>query len=94
MYSFRFKLYATLLVTGLTILLFATKGADLISLYLTDTAGSGATEVALQYGLEYLGIMMVGLIPFAVNQSYATNKMCIRDSSSLVERSCAENVRG
>ena len=28
MYSFRFKLYATLLVTGLTILLFATKGAD------------------------------------------------------------------
>ena len=73
MYSFRFKLYATLLVTGLTILLFATKGADLISLYLTDTAGSGATEVALQYGLEYLGIMMVGLIPFAVNQSYATN---------------------
>ena len=32
MYSFRFKLYATLLVTGLTILLFATKGADLISL--------------------------------------------------------------
>ena len=73
MYSFRFKLYATLLVTGLTILLFATKGADLISLYLTDTAGSGATEVALQYGLEYLGIMMVGLVPFAVNQSYATN---------------------
>ncbi len=73
MYSFRFKLYATLLVTGLTILLFATKGADLISLYLTDTAGSGATGVALQYGLEYLGIMMVGLIPFAVNQSYATN---------------------
>lgn len=46
MYSFRFKLYATLLVTGLTILLFVTKGADLISLYLTDTAGSGATEVA------------------------------------------------
>ena len=73
MYSFRFKLYATLLVTGLTILLFVTKGADLISLYLTDTAGSGATEVALQYGLEYLGIMMVGLIPFAVNQSYTPN---------------------
>ena len=29
--------------------------------------------MALQYGLEYLGIMMVGLVPFAVNQSYATN---------------------
>lgn len=73
MYSFRFKLYATLLVTMFTILLFVTKGSSLISLYLTDTAGNGATELALQYGLEYLAIMMAGLIPFAVNQAYATN---------------------
>ena len=36
MYSFRFKLYATLLVTGGAILLFLTKGSALISLYLTD----------------------------------------------------------
>lgn len=73
MYSFRFKLYATLLVTAFTILLFLIKGNSLISLYLTDTAGNGATEQALQYGLEYLSIMVVGLIPFAINQSYATN---------------------
>lgn len=73
MYSFRFKLYSTLLVTGLAILLFITNGSSLISLYLTDTAGNGATEITLQYGLEYLAIMMVGLIPFAVNQAYSTN---------------------
>ena len=73
MYSFRFKIYAAVLVTVLTILLFVTKGSDLIALYLTDTAGNGATEAALQYGLQYLAIMMVGLIPFAVNQAYATN---------------------
>lgn len=73
MYSFRFKLYSTLLVTGLAILLFITNGSSLISLYLTDTAGNGATEITLQYGLEYLTIMMVGLIPFAVNQAYSTN---------------------
>ena len=73
MYSFRFKLYAALTVTTLTILLFVTKGESLISLYLTDTSGSGATGAALQYGLEYLIIMMAGLIPFAVNQAYATN---------------------
>ena len=41
MYSFRFKLYATLLVTGGAILLFLTKGSALISLYLTDTVGNG-----------------------------------------------------
>ena len=73
MYSFRFKLYAALTVTALTILLFVTKGESLISLYLTDTSGSGATGAALQYGLEYLIIMIAGLIPFAVNQAYATN---------------------
>ena len=73
MYSFRFKLYAALTVTALTILLFVTKGENLISLYLTDTSGSGATGAALQYGSQYLIIMMAGLIPFAVNQSYATN---------------------
>ena len=73
MYSFRFKLYAALTVTALTILLFVTKGENLISLYLTDTSGSGATGAALQYGLEYLIIMIAGLIPFAVNQAYATN---------------------
>ena len=73
MYSFRFKLYAALTVTALTILLFVTKGESLISLYLTDTSGNGATGAALQYGLQYLVIMMAGLIPFAVNQSYATN---------------------
>lgn len=47
MYSFRFKLYATLLVTVTTMILFKAKGADLISLYLTDTTGNGATEAAL-----------------------------------------------
>lgn len=73
MYSFRFKLYAVLLVTAFVIGLFLTKGSALISLYLTDTSGTGATEVALQYGLEYLGIMLFGLVPFAINQAYATN---------------------
>lgn len=73
MHSFRFKLYASLIVTALTSLLFITKGSSLISLYLTDTVGNGATDAALQYGLEYLAIMLVGLIPFAINQAYSTN---------------------
>ena len=73
MHSFRFKLYATLLVSAVAIGLFITKGEHLISLYLTDTSGSGSTELALQYALQYLGIMMFGLVPFAVNQAYATN---------------------
>lgn len=73
MHSFRFKLYGTLLFTGLAILLFVTCGPQLISLYLTDTTGDGATAVTLSYGLEYLAVMLFGLVPFAVTQSYATN---------------------
>ena len=73
MYSFRFKLYAALLVTAIAMALFITNGTGLISLYLTDTAGNGATEAALAYGKEYLEIVMIGLIPFAVTQAYATN---------------------
>jgi putative MATE family efflux protein len=73
MYSFRFKLYAALLVTAIAMTLFITNGTGLISLYLTDTVGNGATEVALAYGKEYLEIVMIGLIPFAVTQAYATN---------------------
>lgn len=72
MHTFRFKLYATLIVTILTGVLFITKGSDLISLYLTDTAGNGATEVTLVYGQQYLKIMLLGLLPFAITQSYAT----------------------
>lgn len=38
MYSFRFKLYAALLVTAIAMTLFITNGTGFISLYLTDTA--------------------------------------------------------
>lgn len=72
MYSFRFKLYAAVLVSALVIVLFMTKGSSLISLYLTDTTGDGATEVALEYALQYLAVMNIGLIPFGINQAYST----------------------
>ncbi|MBR1623261.1 MAG: MATE family efflux transporter [Pseudobutyrivibrio sp.] len=72
MYTFRFKLYATLLATFLGIILFKVWGSNLISLFLTESEGA-SPELALSLGLEYLGIILVGLIPFAVNQAYATN---------------------
>ncbi|MDC7278916.1 MULTISPECIES: MATE family efflux transporter [Pseudobutyrivibrio] len=72
MYTFRFKLYATLLATFVGILIFKIFGSQLISLFLTESEGA-SPELALEYGLQYLGIILVGLIPFAVNQAYATN---------------------
>ncbi|MBP5597219.1 MAG: MATE family efflux transporter [Pseudobutyrivibrio sp.] len=72
MYTFRFKLYGTLLVTILGIIAFKLFGSQLISLFLTESEGA-SPEKALELGLQYLGIILVGLIPFAVNQAYATN---------------------
>ncbi|MCR5580363.1 MAG: MATE family efflux transporter [Pseudobutyrivibrio sp.] len=73
MYTFRFKLYGTLLVTFAGIGIFLLGGSNLISRFLTDTTGSGATELALKYGQQYLMVMIFGLVPFAVTQAYATN---------------------
>ena len=73
MYTFRFKLYGTLLVTFIGIELFIMKGRFLISLYLTETGSGLSRELAISYGLQYMSIIMVGLLPFAINQAYSTN---------------------
>ena len=73
MYTFRFKLYATLLATILGIVVFMGWGSNLISLFLTETGSGASKELALQLGLQYLHIILVGLVPFAVTQAYATN---------------------
>lgn len=72
MYTFRFRVYATLIVTIAVISLFMSKGSSLISLYLTDTTGTDATKLALNYALDYLQIIVVGLVPFALANAYAT----------------------
>ena len=69
-YSFRFKLYACMFIAGVALLLFGTCNTQLISLYLNDSGSVGDITLALKYGEEYLYIMMLGLIPFALNQSY------------------------
>ena len=63
-YTFRFKLYACVLFHFLD--------EPLISLYLNDGGSVGNTRLALSYGKEYLAIMIFGLLPFAVSQTYVS----------------------
>ncbi len=72
-YAFRFKVYASVIITSIGLLLFDFAGSNLISLYLSDSGEVGNIDLALQYGLEYLAIMMVGLIPFAISQTYISS---------------------
>ena len=71
-YTFRFKLYACLLITALACVLFHFLDEPLISLYLNDEGSVGNTRLALSDGKEYLAIMIFGLLPFAVSQTYVS----------------------
>lgn len=71
-YAFRFKLYICVAVALIGGLLLGLLDTELISLYLNDTGSVGDIGLALQYGKEYLRLMLIGLLPFAVSQAYIT----------------------
>lgn len=72
-YAFRFKMYAGALISGIALCLFGFGSTQLISLYLNDTGSVGDIALALSYGKEYLAIIMAGLIPFALGQTYISS---------------------
>ncbi len=69
-YTFRFKIYICAVLTVIALLLGNFLDTELISLYLNDTGSIGDIGLALEYGKQYLAIMLIGLIPFAINQAY------------------------
>lgn len=70
--TFRFKVIScmVLAVIGIGVMLCA--GERLISLYLNDTGASGSAEVTLSYGMSYMRVMLVGLVPYTFAQIYAS----------------------
>lgn len=69
-YTFRFKVYICAILTLIALLLGNFLDTELISLYLNDTGSVGDISLALEYGKQYLSIMLIGLIPFAISQVY------------------------
>ena len=80
-YTFRFKVYICLIITAVALCLFGFMDTQLISLYLSDTGSVGDISLALKYGKEYLAIMMIGLVPFALGQAYVNT---IRETDQTV----------
>lgn len=80
-FAFRFKMYATIVITTIALILFHFAGTELINLYLTDNGDVGDIGLALRYGEEYLGVMMIGLVPFALGQAYINS---IRETGHTV----------
>lgn len=69
-YAFRFKLYACLIITIIALFLFHLFDDQLISLYLSDQGHIGDISLALSYGKQYMQYIVIGLIPFAISQTY------------------------
>ncbi len=70
--TFRFKFIVCILMAVIAIGLFLTVGNELIMLYLHEGAQSGDIVKTLGYGREYLSVMILGMIPYAISQTYAS----------------------
>jgi putative MATE family efflux protein len=70
--TFRYKLWAIVIILASAIIIFLTNGDTLISLYLTGEGNPSDVPLMLGYGRSYLNIMLWGLLPFALTQAYSS----------------------
>ncbi len=71
-YTFRFKFLICLLISALGISLFLLADTFLIGLYLTGEGDPAEAAEVLNYGVEYLRVMLWGFLPFALTNTYAS----------------------
>ena len=89
-HTFRFKFLVCTLIAVLGVGLFAFAGKFLIGLYLQGEGDPAQAAAILQYGMKYLTIMMVGFIPFALSNVYAsTLRECGQTVVPMVAGICA-----
>ena len=70
-HTFRFKILVGLLLSALGIGLFLTFGRELIALYLTGEGTAEEAAATMDYGQQYLRVMLLGLVPFALSNAYS-----------------------
>ncbi len=68
---FRFKLIICAIISLVCCGVFYAFGPELISLYLTNDS-TGDIAATLRYGYNYLLIMLIGLLPFSLTQTYSS----------------------
>ena len=70
--SFRIKLYVAAGSLAVFLLLFLTRGEALISLFLHEGEEQLDLAATLNYGLDYLHVMLIQTLPFALTQIYSS----------------------
>ena len=71
-YTFRFKLMLGVVLFVLALGIFHFFGEALIALYLHEGSQTGDIAQTAAYGAKYLRVMLWGLLPFAIQQAYAS----------------------
>lgn len=71
-HTLRFKIYVCLGILVLGILALVAGGEQLIMLYLHGDGNDQALQATLEYGKEYLWVMLAGLLPFVIEEVYAS----------------------
>ncbi len=69
---FRFKVMIAIALTALAEMILILFGDVLIQKFLHDGSATGDLYLSLMYGKQYLMIMLIGLVPFAMTQIYSS----------------------
>ena len=70
-HTFRFKILIGLLLSALGAGIFLTFREQLIGLYLTGEGSPEDAAETMAYGVRYLKVMLLGLLPFALSNAYS-----------------------
>ena len=70
-HTFRFKLMICLLLAAVWIAVLIFGGETLIGLYLRGEGDPQDAALTLEYGMSYVKIMLLGLLPFAICNAYS-----------------------
>ena len=71
-YSIRFKLLTAITICTVALVILYFNAANLVGLYISADTLPADRASTLFYGVSYLNIMLVGLIPFSLTQVYAS----------------------
>ncbi len=70
--TFRFKLIVVTIITAVAVAIFAFFNKPLINLFISTSSSEGDPVRTLQFGVDYIWIMLIGLLPFAFSQAYSS----------------------
>lgn len=71
-YTFRYKIMAGIILSAVGAAVFAFFGPQLINLFLQGEGNPADAALSLEFGYEYLLIMLIGILPFALSNVYSS----------------------